>query len=274
MSDTAKTGVIIRAENGDVIGWDETGLTLHLSDRVIADIAARLELPAIQPAPVAFDAVDLDDDIDAWAVHQQGDWLYFQANLPGADCARGYRRHKDDPTILAQSHLPLMGIFALGGGRAQLGQPLPTRFAYHLFAPADDIGAAGMGGEGEASATPRLLPLRELTHEALLAETILSSRASAGLGLPIFTLRAETDMASSAAELGTGTAMANLEQALQNHAIAAAHLGCAAKVAAICLDYCLEEIAGDSAAYRDGIIAVMARIPNFWAGWARRAPCF
>ena len=37
-------GVIIRAENGDVIGYDETGLVLRLSDKVIADIAARLEL--------------------------------------------------------------------------------------------------------------------------------------------------------------------------------------------------------------------------------------
>ena len=37
-------GVIIRAENGDVIRYDETGLILRLSDRVIADIAARLDL--------------------------------------------------------------------------------------------------------------------------------------------------------------------------------------------------------------------------------------
>ena len=31
-------GVIIRAENGDVIRYDETGLVLRLSDKVIADI--------------------------------------------------------------------------------------------------------------------------------------------------------------------------------------------------------------------------------------------
>lgn len=260
MAGAEKSGVIIRAENGDVIGWDETGLTLHLSDRVIADIAARLDLPAVSAPTIAADFVALDDDIDAWGAHMRGDFLHFTANLVGADGTRGYMRHKDDSVILAESHLPLMGIFGLGGARAQLGQPLPTRFPYHLFAPADDIGAAGMGGEGEAAATPNLLPLRELTHEALLAETLLTLRKAAGAGLPLFVLRSETDMAASAGELGQGLAMANLQQALHNHAAAAARLGRAAKVAAICLDYCLEDIAGDGAAYRDGIIAVMAQI--------------
>ncbi len=260
MGETAKTGVIIRAENGDVIGWDETGLVLHLSDRVISDIAARLDLPMVSPQAAAADFVALDDDIDGWGAHMRGDWLHFTANLAGADGTRGYMRHKDDAVILADSHLPVMAIFALGGARAQLGQPLPTRFPYHLFSPADDIGAAGMGGEGEAIATPNLLPIRELTHEALLAETLLSLRAEAGAGLPLFVLRAETDMAANAADLVRGAAMGNLEQALQNHAIAAARLGRPAKVAAVCLDYCLEDISGDAAAYRDGIIAVMARI--------------
>ncbi|MDZ7905334.1 MAG: hypothetical protein U5N55_05865 [Cypionkella sp.] len=260
MAKPDKTGVIIRADNGDVIGWDETGLTLHLSDRVIADIAARLDLPNASAAQAGADYVALDTDIDAWGAHWRGDWLHFTANLHGADAARGYMRHKDEAVIFADSHLPVMGIFALGGARAQLGQPLPTRFPYHLFAPADDIGAAGMGGEGEAVSTPSLLPLREMTHEALLAETLLALRKSAGAGLPLFVLRAETDMAASAADLGKGAAMANLEQAFQNHTIAAARLGRAAKVAAVCLDYCLEDISGDAAAYRDGILAVMAQI--------------
>jgi hypothetical protein len=106
------------------------------------------------------------------------------------------------------------------------------------------------------------LPIRELTHEALLAETLLSLRKTAGAGLPLFVLRAETDMAASAADLGTGAAMVNFEKALQNHAAAAARLGRPAKVAAVCLDYCLEDISGDGAAYRDGIIAVMAHITH------------
>lgn len=260
MTGPTKTGVIIRAENGDVIGWDETGLTLHLSDRVIADIAARLDLPQGAAQIAAPDLVRLDDDIDAWGAHLRGDWLHFTANLAGADGTRGYMRHKDDSTILSESHLPLMGIFGLGGARAQLGQPLPTRFPYHLFASADDVGAAGMGGMGDAILTPNLLPIRELTHEALLAETLLSLRKSVGAGLPLFVLRAETDMAASAGDLGKGLAMTNLEKAVQNHGAAAARLGRAAKVAAVCLDYCLEDISGDGAAYRDGIIAVIAQI--------------
>ncbi len=45
-SQVPSEGVIIRAENGDVIRYDETGLILRLSDKVVADIAARLELKA------------------------------------------------------------------------------------------------------------------------------------------------------------------------------------------------------------------------------------
>lgn len=283
MTKADKTGVIIRAENGDVIGWDETGLVLHLSDRVIADIAARLQLPQVSAAPdlsapalpaaAAMDA-DVDADLDAWGAQWRGDWLHFTANLAGADGTRGYMRHRDDGVILADTHLPLMGIFAIGGARAQLCQPLPTRFPYHLFAPADDIGAAGMGGAGQAEATERLLHLRELSHEALLAETLLGLRKSAGAGLPLFFLRAETDMAASAGDLGAGAAMANFEQALANHAAAAARLGRAAKVAAVCLDYCLEDIAGDGAAYRDGIIALMARITRALGRMGAPRPIF
>ena len=68
MAETSTEGVIIRAENGDVIRYDETGLVLRLSDKVIADIAARLELKpqAVQQAE-ALPLPDLPDDIDLWA---------------------------------------------------------------------------------------------------------------------------------------------------------------------------------------------------------------
>ena len=89
MPDSIPTqGVIIRAENGDVIRYDETGLILRLSDKVIADIAARLKLTpqAVTAAPV--DAIpDLPDGIDLWSPRRIGDWLHFQANLPGATAA-------------------------------------------------------------------------------------------------------------------------------------------------------------------------------------------
>ena len=55
MTDIPQKGTILRAANGDVIGYDATGLVLHLSDVVIADIAERLApaAPAPQQAPAA-----------------------------------------------------------------------------------------------------------------------------------------------------------------------------------------------------------------------------
>src|SRR3990167_7062130 len=47
-SKPASSGVILRAGNGDVIGYDESGLVLRLADRVISDIAAR---PDLAPPP-------------------------------------------------------------------------------------------------------------------------------------------------------------------------------------------------------------------------------
>ena len=92
-------GVIIRAENGDVIRYDETGLILRLSDQVIADIAARLDLKPTGLAPAEAEVPDLPEDIDLWAARRVGDWVHFQANLPGADMCAGLsaacRRRRD-----------------------------------------------------------------------------------------------------------------------------------------------------------------------------------
>lgn len=269
------SGTIIRAGNGDVIGFDETGLTLRLADRVIADIAARLDLPvsradATPPPPVP----DLPEDLDLWAIRRDGDWVTFQANLPGSDGPRGYRRHVDGGAILADTRGPLYAILGIGGARAALASPGPGRFPYHVFAPADDIGAVGMGGDGEAPVTSLLQQLPELTHEALLAETLLSRRAAAQLSQPLFFVRAETDRAATATELGTGTAMANLDRALGNLTAAAARLGTGAQVLAITLDYGLEDISGDPAAYRDGMIALMEHITRSMARHGLARPAF
>lgn len=265
MTDIPPKGTILRAANGDVIGYDGTGLVLHLSDVVIADIAARLAPPAPAPKSVEFDL-----DIDAWDISQRGDWFYFSANLPGADGPRGYRRHRDHPTILAQSHVPLMGILAIGGARAGLATAGQGRYPYHVMAPADDIGAVGMGGAGEATDTAHLDPLREMTHEALLAETLLTK----GAARPLVFVRAETDMAASAAELGQGRAVANLEMAARNLIAAATHLGQRAHLRAVCLDYCLEDLSGDPIAYRDGMLALMERLTRSFAQIGLAAPVF
>ncbi|MGB4907294.1 MAG: hypothetical protein WBP15_02025, partial [Tabrizicola sp.] len=108
---TPTEGVILRAENGDVIRYDETGLVLRLSDKVIADIAARLELkPSVSLAAEALPLPDLPDDIDLWAPRREGDWVFFQANLPGADSARGYRRHVSGGAVLAEARGPLLAV--------------------------------------------------------------------------------------------------------------------------------------------------------------------
>jgi hypothetical protein len=271
-------GVIIRAENGDVIRYDETGLILRLSDKVIADIAARLELApsaVAPPAPPAPPKVpDLPEDIDLWAARREGDWVYFQARLPGADGARGYRRHVDGGAILAEARGPLMAIFGIGGARAGLGQPGPARFRWHVLAPADDIGAVGMGGDGAAPATAALEPLRELTVEAMLADEVLARRAEAMLSLPLMLVRVETDASATAHDLGTGAAVANLDRAMGNLVAAARRLQTGAQVLAVMLDYSLEDLTGDPVAYRDGMIALMERITQGMARLGLARPVF
>lgn len=270
-------GVIIRAENGDVIGYDETGLVLRLSDKVIADIAARLELKPAAVTAVTAEAMpvpELPEELDCWAARREGDWVLFQANLPGADGARGYRQHVTGGAILAEARGPLLAVLGIGGARAGLGSPGPARFRWHVLAPADDIGAVGMGGEGDAVVTDALDPLRELTVEALVADELLARRRAAHLALPLLVVRCETDMAATAHELGTGKAVANLDRGFANLVAAAAKLGVAARVLAVVLDYTLEDLTGDPVAYRDGMIALMERITRGMAKAGLARPVF
>lgn len=253
-------GVIIRAENGDVIRYDETGLVLRLSDKVIADIAARLELKPQVVGAEALPMPDLPADIDLWAPRREGDWVFFQANLPGADGSRGYRRHVAGGAILAEAPGPLLAVMGIGGARAGVGSPGPARFRWHVLGPADDIGAVGQGGLGEAVATGALEPLRELTVEALVADELLARRRAALLSLPLIVARAETDMAATAHDLGSGIAVANLDRGFANLVSAAGRMGVGAQVLAVVLDYTLEDLTGDPVAYRDGMIALMERI--------------
>jgi len=274
MAETSTEGVVIRAENGDVIRYDETGLVLRLSDKVISDIAARLELKPQAAGTEALPLPDLPEGIDLWAPRREGDWLFFQANLPGADSARGYRRHVDGGAVIAEARGSLLAVLGIGGARAGLGSPGPARFRWHVLAPADDIGAVGQGGEGEAVATDALEPLRELTVEALVADELLARRRAAFQPLPLMVVRAETDMAATAHELGTGKAVANLDQAFFNLKAAAARLEVGAQVLAVVLDYTLEDLTGDPVAYRDGMIALMERITRGMAKQGLARPVF
>jgi hypothetical protein len=269
----ATEGVIIRAENGDVIRYDETGLVLRLSDKVIADIAARLELkPAA--AGEALPLPELPEGVDLWAARREGDWVLFQANLPGADSARGYRRHVSGGAVIAEARGPLFAVMGIGGARAGLGSPGPARFRWHVLGPADDIGAVGQGGEGEAVATDALEPLRELTVEALVADELLARRRAGCEPLPLVFVRAETDMAATAHDLGGGAAVANLDRGFANLKAAAGRLGVGAQVLAVVLDYTLEDLTGDPVAYRDGMIALMERITRGMAKQGLARPVF
>ena len=267
-------GVIIRAENGDVIRYDETGLVLRLSDKVIADIAARLKQTPQAGVVEAQPLPDLPEDIDLWAPRREGDWVLFQANLPGSDRPRGYRRHVSGGAVIAEARGSLLAVLGIGGARAGLGSSGPARFRWHVLAPADDIGAVGMGGEGEAPATDALEPLRELTVEALIADELLARRRAAHQSLPLMVVRAETDMAATSHELGTGKAVANLDRAFANLVAAAVRLGVGAQVLAVVLDYTLEDLTGDPVAYRDGMIALMERITRGMAKAGLARPVF
>jgi hypothetical protein len=186
--------------------------------------------------------------------------VFFQANLPGADGSRGYRRHVAGGAILAEAPGPLLAVMGIGGARAGVGSPGPARFRWHVLGPADDIGAVGQGGLGEAVATGALEPLRELTVEALVADELLARRRAALLSLPLIVARAETDMAATAHDLGSGIAVANLDRGFANLVSAAGRMGVGAQVLAVVLDYTLEDLTGDPVAYRDGMIALMERI--------------
>jgi len=278
----ASEGVVIMARNGAVIRHDPSGLVMRLSDKVIADIARRIGLldrPADAPAPRMAPAPDAPVDmammqpavgrpdpdvvlagIDAWDLRQDGDWLFFQARLPGRQGTRGFRRERTGGAIIADAPGPLQGILGIGGARAALASLRPSRFPHHVLAPADDIGAVGHAACGSAERLNRLEALREMTHEALVAESLLEARLEQHAPLPLYMTRVETDLSPGAAELARGPAIDNLLVALHNLVDAAAHLGKAARLACICLDHALEETGGSATAWRDGMLALMDRI--------------
>lgn len=273
--DSPTRGVILRAANGDVIGYDETGLILRLSDRVVADLAERLRLSqGGGPGEPSGPATPLPDDLDAWNIREEGDWFLFDANLPGDQGPRGFRRHRTGGAIIAQARGPLLGLLGIGGARAALANPGAGAFPWHVLAPADDIGAGGHAGVDLAAETAHLEPLREQTHEALLAGVLLADRRACHAALPLFVVRAETDTAASATDLGTGRAVENLERALANLVAAAAAQGGRARVLALTLDYCLEDISGTATGYRDGMLALMARLTDKTNALGLSAPRF
>lgn len=261
---SAGHGIVVMARNGDVIRYDSTGLVMRLSDKVIADIALRLGTAPAGTTPNAptverADPHDLLEGIDAWDLRVSGEWLYFSAHMAGRQGVRGFRRLAEGGAILADAPGPLCGVLGIGGPRAALGTASPSHFPQHVLAPADDIGAVGHAGIEKAAKIDSLEHLREMTHEALVAETLLGWQMDKFEAMPLFMTRVETDSATSAADLAEGMAYDNLIAAATNLAFAAKRLGKKPKLLCVHLDYALEDMSQDPIAYRDGMLALMQK---------------
>lgn len=259
-----QTGVLIRAENGDVVTYDETGLTLRLSDTVLADLRRRLA--------GRMDVAGYLGDIDAWDLRADGDWLRFTARLGGLG-ARGYLRATTGGDILAEAPGPLCAILSIGGARrAGFVDPKP-RYPYHVLAPADHIGA--VGHEGTATATPNagLQHIAHGTRDTLIADALLARRYAAGRGLRLFLTRAQTDGAASVAALGRGRAYRNFLATTDSLVLAAKALDKKPQVLAVSIDFGIEHLA-DATDYAQAMRALLAQIERDLAARGLARPVF
>ncbi|MCB2129412.1 MAG: hypothetical protein KDE03_10125 [Rhodobacteraceae bacterium] len=261
-------GVIVKAANGDVISYDQTGLTMRLSDRVIEDIALRLGTSRGETGSMGAEAgksanarevADLLDGIDAWDPQIDGDWLVFSARLPGRQGVRRYRRPITGGQVIADTPGPIYGLLGLGGPRAAHAFDGRPDFPQHILAPADDIGAVGHAGVERAAISAGLEQVREMTREALVANALLNWRLDEYDSLPLIMTRVETDSSATSASLSDGMAFDNMIAAAKCLKMAAQSLGKKPKLLAILLDFALEEMSGSASAYRDGMLALMAR---------------
>ncbi len=266
---TASHGVVLRAKNGDVIRYDPSGLVMRLSDRVVEDLALRLPDRSAAPAPAVSAPIEITDPpegIDGWNARRDGDWIRFTARLKGAQGIRDFRQHIEGGDIIADTNGPVLGLLGLGGARAALANPGGADFPHHIVASADDIGAVGHAGVETASKTDRLEHIREMTHEALVAQTFLSWRMDDYGPLPLFVARVESDGAANTAELAAGKAVENLLINAENLKASAGLMGKKAKVLFVSLDFALEDHSTTSTAYRDGMLAVMEAVSSgLWA---------
>ncbi|MGV8953517.1 MAG: hypothetical protein ACOH2M_20645 [Cypionkella sp.] len=265
-----REGVLIRADNGDVVTFDETGLTLRLSDRVIEDLRHRLALPC---AATAEDLQALGD-IDAWGLRVEGDWLHFTARLEPGRPPRDYRKLRAGGDIIAETNGPLLAVLGLGGPRRAGFNDGAPEFAFHVLAPADDIFAVGLEGTDEARVQDGLQRLPHCPREALIADTLLHLRYQALQTLPLFFVRCETDSSPSLGALGGGQAYANFLTALNSLCAAAARLGKAAQVLAVSLDFSLEDPSATPDLLRRALRHLISRIEQDIATRGLAQPIF
>lgn len=283
-------GVLISAPNGDVIQYDDSGLVLRLSDTVIQDIATRLEAQKQTPtkptrsAPqtnsteeILLQDAEILGDIDAWHVIQQNDWLMFQANLANTTGPRGYRRAVEGGDIIADAPGAVLGMLSIGGPRRAVGIDAVSDFPYHIVAPSDDIGPAGLAGSATAEISNGFSNPREQTRDTLIAQSVLRFRQTGNRALPLIMARCEADQSASADALASGVAFDNFMVAAETLVTVAHSMGKSPRILAIGLDYCIEDstetgLAGTE--YRDGIYALMRKIELSLGALGYRKPCF
>ena len=275
---------LISAENGDVVRYDETGLILRLSDRVLEDIAERLggigqnagSIQTISNSDKSDDGeyIELPETLDAWSVRQDGEWLKFTANPPGKSGPRGFMSKGPQGTVIADTPTPLLGILAIGGSRASVANTTECDFPFHIVAPGDDIGGVGLDGVERAKELSSVHMLREMSHEALVAQVLLNDALVSRHALPLYYVRGETDGSTSASALAVGMALENLSIAAKNMKAAAADMGKRGEILGVFIDFSLEDVVSAPAEYRDGMIALMENISRNFARDGVPAPRF
>ncbi|MGR3610749.1 MAG: hypothetical protein ACU0BN_18120 [Sulfitobacter sp.] len=268
-------GVLLRARNGDVIGFDETGLRMNLSDSVIADIHRRLS----EAGDVTLDPAVLGD-VDAWNLRQHGEWYVFSANLPGAQGPRQFRRRvqadadASAPDIIADTPGAVYALLALGGARRAVTANERLSFPYHVVTTGDDLGPAGAAGTERNAATGLMQRLTEQTRDSLIADEILRRRQAQHRALPLIYARSETDAAASVAALAEGAAFTNFAQTVANLSAAGRSVGKPVKVLAVSLDFTLEDVISTGPEWTVGMYRLMTRITNLFAEYSIRKPLF
>lgn len=263
----ASSGTILRAANGDILRFDSTGMVMVLSDSVIEDIASRLpranataalQNPWIDPEVLG--------NIDAWDLRRDGEWLLFHANLDGKQGPRLFRRlakatsAESEPSVFADGAGPLCGILSLGGARRAEGFADPLSFPWHVLAPADEIGAAGLSGTEQAIEQDTLQRLPEMTRDAAIADLIVEKQHHDHRALNLFVTRAETDTSATIADLASGVAHSNFLTAIRSLKAAAAKLDRQAVLYSIGLEFTLEDVESDAETYRNGVFDLVTQL--------------
>lgn len=264
-------GVLIRAENGDVIRFDDTGLSLRLSDWVLQDIADRLDR---EGTPGTYVDAAVLGDIDAWGVRDEGDHFRFFATLPGMAPGREYLKFKAGGGHYAATGGPILGVLSLGGARRESVSDQAASWARNIVCPADDLGAVGHGGDGTPSETEFLEPAKEMTRDVAAADAMLRMRAEEGRALPLFFTRCETDHSTSLGALATGAAYSNVIAAARNLTQAAASLGKRAHVLSVSIDFAGEDTSGDPVWFLKSFQDLMKKLETDLAALGFRAPFF